>query len=87
MPCSSSDLDVMPLLNKLIRATFVCVCAPAQHRVCLMSQCIRLHMKHQVQNYGEKDFKHEGLADLMIPLMLGQPLQVVDMVIKLVEIF
>lgn len=41
----------------------------------------------QVQNYREKEFKHEGLADLMIPLTLGQLLQIANTVIKLVKIF
>lgn len=37
----------------------------------------------QVENYGEKEFKHEGLADLMITLRLGQPLQIVNTVVKI----
>lgn len=40
----------------------------------------------QVQNHGEKEFKHEALADLMILLTLGKPLQIVNVVIKLVKI-
>lgn len=43
--------------------------------------------KRQVQSYGEKEFKREGLANLMIPLALEQTLQRVRMVIKLIKIF
>lgn len=50
-----------------------------------------MHMfAYGIQNagpgYREKELKHEGLADLMIPLTLWLPLQLVNMVIKLVKI-
>lgn len=43
--------------------------------------------KRQAQSFREKEFKLEGLANLVIPLALEQPLQRARRVSELVKIF